>query len=243
MVDTRDLKSLGQKCPCGFDSHLRYFSLTDKIMTRRSFWRLATLIFAALTILLGIYYLRNRHNDKYEYIEMLRIHEAELKYWENKSKLVDEVQTYIESVAPFSDLRAVSLVDECENYSVDLKFVLAQGFIESHFGTAGLASKTNSVWNVGAYTNKSFKDITRKYKYMHPNESIVPYLELLTSKYLTVGCEEELLKKFVDHNGKRFATDTKYEERLSSAYRTIANTTQIDSLQAQVRYWKLRANR
>ncbi len=24
MVDTRDLKSLGQKCPCGFDSRLRH---------------------------------------------------------------------------------------------------------------------------------------------------------------------------------------------------------------------------
>ena len=30
MVDTRDLKSLGQKCPCGFDSRLRHLKeLTD----------------------------------------------------------------------------------------------------------------------------------------------------------------------------------------------------------------------
>ena len=31
MVDTRDLKSLGQKCPCGFDSRPRHLKkeLTD----------------------------------------------------------------------------------------------------------------------------------------------------------------------------------------------------------------------
>lgn len=212
-------------------------------MKTTNLWRIIAITATIVCIVFGAMLIKSKSSIILEHLELVRIHEAELKYWENKSKLVDATQSYIEKVAPTSDLRAVALVDACEDYSVDLKFALAQGFVESHFGTAGLAAKTNSVWNVGAFTNKSFKEITSKYKYAHPNESIVPYLELLTTRYLTSGCEEELLRKYVDHNGKRFATDSKYEERLSSAYRNICNTTQIDSLQAQVRYWKVRANR
>ena len=175
--------------------------------------------------------------------ESNQLKEYELKYWNTKSQLVDEVQNYINTVAPTSDLRACALVDACEKYNIEIKFALAQGEVESHFGTKGLAIKTNSVWNVGAYDSLSFKDITKRYKYNHPNESIRPYLELLTSEYLTAKCEEELLKKFETHGGKRFATEPKYEERLSYKYKTIASTTCIDSLQQQVRYWKVRSNR
>lgn len=175
--------------------------------------------------------------------EIIHTKEAELHYWETKSELVDEVQTYINKVAPTSDLRAVALVDACEEYSVDVLFALAQGQRESHFGTKGLASKTNSVWNVGAYDGKSFKEIVGKYKYKHPNQSIKPYLELLTSKYLTFGCEEALLKNFVDKNGNRFASDPHYEERLCSIYKDIKETTKIDSLSMSLRSWAIKANR
>ena len=178
----------------------------------------------------------------YDY-EANQLEESELKYWETKAQLVDEVQNYINKVAPTSDLRALALIDACEEYSLDVKFVLAQGQRESHFGTKGLAAKTNSVWNVGAYTGLTYAQIMSTYKYSHPNESIKPYLKLLYKKYITADTETSLLEKFVDHNGQRFAADPKYEEQLRYIYKDIGNKTKIDSLTAQLHYWAIKSNR
>ena len=179
------------------------------------------------------------HHD----FEIDQLKEYELKYWETKIQLVDEVQNYINTVAPTSNLRACILVDACEKYNIEVKFALAQGEIESHFGTKGLASKTNSVWNVGAYDDHFYSKIMGTYKYSHPNESIEPYLKLLYEKYLTNEVEEGLLRNFVDHNGNRFASDKNYEERLKYKYKYIGNNTQIDSLTTQLQYWAVKCNR
>ena len=179
------------------------------------------------------------HHD----FEIDQLKEYELKYWETKAQLVDEVQNYINTVAPTSNLRACILVDACEKYNIEVKFALAQGEIESHFGTKGLASKTNSVWNVGAYDGHFYSKIMGTYKYSHPNESIEPYLKLLYEKYLTNEVEEGLLSNFVDHNGNRFASDKNYEERLKYKYKYIGNNTQIDSLTTQLQYWAIKCNR
>ena len=179
------------------------------------------------------------HHD----FEIDQLKEYELKYWETKIQLVDEVQNYINTVAPTSNLRACILVDACEKYNIEVKFALAQGEIESHFGTKGLASKTNSVWNVGAYDDHFYSKIMGTYKYSHPNESIEPYLKLLYEKYLTYETEIGLLKNFVDHNGNRFASDKNYEERLKYKYKYIGNNTQIDSLTTQLQYWAVKCNR
>ena len=201
----------------------------------------------AISIILGIIVIFNIglfigtkivHYD----FESNQLREYELKYCETKSQLVDEVQNYINTVAPTSDLRACVLIDACEKYNIEVKFVLAQGEIESHFGTKGLASKTNSVWNVGAYDGHTFSKIMN-YKYSHPNESIEPYLKLLYNKYLTYETEVGLLKKFVDHDGNRFASDKNYEERLSYKYKYIGNNTRIDSLSSQLNYWRIKCNR
>ena len=179
------------------------------------------------------------HHD----FEIDQLKEYELKYWKTKAQLVDEVQNYINTVAPTSNLRACILVDACEKYNIEVKFALAQGEIESHFGTKGLASKTNSVWNVGAYDDHFYSKIMGTYKYSHPNESIEPYLKLLYEKYLTNEVEEGLLRNFVDHNGNRFASDKNYEERLKYKYKYIGNNTQIDSLTTQLQYWAVKCNR
>ena len=188
-----------------------------------------------------ILFVRNKtiHHD----FEIDQLKEYELKYWETKVQLVDEVQNYINTVAPTSNLRACILVDACEKYNIEVKFALAQGELESHFGTKGLASKTNSVWNVGAYDGHFYSKIMGTYKYSHPNESIEPYLKLLYEKYLTHEVEEGLLRNFVDHNGNRFASDKNYEERLRYKYKYISNNTQIDSLNSQLNYWRVKCNR
>lgn len=166
------------------------------------------------------------------------IRELQVQYNGVKADLVSATQHYIDSVAPNSGLRALILVENCEKYGIPISFTLAQGEVESHFGTKGLAYRTNSIWNVGAYDGHSIMDIS--YKYNNPNDSVVPYLELLLSNYLPNKTVEDLLENFVDINGNRYATDPHYEDKLESKISHIKNHYPIDDLQARLNYYKIR---
>ena len=152
-----------------------------------------------------------------------------LQYERAKCNLVESVQAYIDSIAPMSGLEGIVLVDKCTEYNIDICFVLAQGQKESHFGTQGLARKTNSVWNVFAYDGLSHEDIVSKGKYRSANASIEPYLELLQRRYPKNKSEYDLLNKFVDTDGKRYASASDYESDLRSIYERIKNNTSIDT--------------
>lgn len=167
--------------------------------------------------------------------------QKELDYWEAKAQLVRSVQEYIDKNSSYSALSPLVLVDMCEKYDVDVRFVLAQAHIESHFGTKGLAARTNSVWNVGAYDGLDESQISKRFKYAHPDDSIEPYLKLLKEKYLVDGkTEMDLLKNFVSSDGKRYATYQNYEKEIQNK---LKNMTQIDSCLAEYRYMKLTLNR
>ena len=120
----------------------------------------------------------------------------------------------------------------CCEYNVDIAFVLAQGQIESHFGTAGTARKTNSIFNVGAYDGYSAaKQRANGFGFSHPNESVEPYLILLTNNYLVNGKTiNDLMHVYVNHLGMRYASDTRYECMLRSVYNKINSKTNINSL-------------
>lgn len=190
--------------------------------------------------------LRANHNVKYEkysypYDCMM---EAEIDYLETKTRLTREVQAYIDKVAPTSNVRGYAIVDECEKYGVNICFVLAQAEIESHFGTKGLGSKFNNVFNVDVHDKvKGKKDMNKKYIYKYPNESIEPYLQLLTNKYLVNKLESDLLVKYVDINGARYASDIDYESKLRSKYHTITTETKIVELQGMMRNYAIKCNR
>lgn len=171
------------------------------------------------------------------------VKEAELKYYETKSLLCDEVQKYILSVAPTSNVRGYAIVEECERFNVDIKFVLAQAEIESHFATKGLGYKLNNIFNVGMYDDFSESEIADRYKYDYPNQSIRPYLELLTRKYLVNKLEEDLMDNYVDINGNRYASDIHYESKLREKCAFILMHTKIDSLQKQMHNYALKCNR
>ena len=172
--------------------------------------------------------LKKHHSEKTYSYALDCVKEAEYKYWQCKAELIDEVQNYISSVAPTSNLRGYALVEECEKYGIDICFALAQGEIESHFGTKGLGAKINNVWNVGVFDGKTLSEIHNIYKNQNPNESIRPYLELLSTNYLVNKLEADLLENFVDVNGKRYATYPKYEEALRSKYNYIIENTKIN---------------
>lgn len=178
---------------------------------------------------------QNGYDTATEYIR-----ELQTSYQGVKSNLVDLTQHYIDSVAPNSGLRALILVENCEKYGIPITFTLAQREIESHFGTKGLAFRTNSVWNVGAYDGHSVMDIS--YKYDNPNDSVVPYLELLNNNYLQGKTVEDLLESYVDINGNRYASDKYYESKLKSTLEYIRSHYTIDELQSRLNYYKVRLN-
>ena len=190
--------------------------------------------------------LRANHNIEYEkysypYDCMM---EAELNYSETKCKLVKEVQMYIDRVASTSNLKGYAIVDECEKYGIDICFVLAQGEIESHFGTKGLGGKFNNVFNINVHDKvKGESDMNKKYIYKYPNESIEPYLKLLVDNYLVGKLETDLLNKYVNKNGLRYATDPDYEAKLRGKYNSIVENTNISQLQSQLRNYAIKCNR
>lgn len=181
----------------------------------------------------------HKHNREcgYDYY-----HELELEYWECKSQLVSEVQGYIDFHAPDSDLSAITVVNGCEEYDIDVKFVLVQGLQESHFGTKGLARRTNSVWNVKAYDGLTYDEIGDDGKYQHPDRSVRPYLDLLSRRYLVGKTEEQLLDEFIDVDGNRYASYEFYEKELKVKYAEL-NNTRLDSLTRSLRKHKLALNR
>ena len=172
------------------------------------------------------------------------IKRAELSYWKAREDLVNEVDSYIKSVAPNSALEAFILIEECEKFSIDIKFVLAQAELESCYGTKGLASKTNSVWNLGAFDAIPYERILGRYKYNNPNASIRPYLIQLHETYIVDGVTEyDLLNKFINNQGKRYASDPKYESNLNNIYNKIKDSTRIDEYQEILRFYSIKSNR
>lgn len=166
------------------------------------------------------------------------IRELQTSYQGVKSDLVDLTQHYIDSVAPNSGLRALILVENCEKYGIPVTFTLAQGEIESHFGTKGLAFRTNSVWNVGAYDGHDYSSISHKFS--NPNDSVIPYLDLLTNNYLPGKTVEDLLDSYTDINGNRYASDKYYETKLKDKIKYITDNYRIDEIQERLNYYKVR---
>lgn len=166
------------------------------------------------------------NNTSLEYINSLQKHQKFLQ-------LCECVESYINKKSPKNQLSSQKLVLLCLKYDVDIAFVLAQGQIESMFGVVGIASKTNSVWNIGSYDNRSAEYINRTGRgYDHPNSSIEPYLKTLRNHYLVNGkTEQHLMNNFINTHGQRYATSTNYEPMLRSVYNRIVNTTSIRELQ------------
>lgn len=182
-------------------------------------------------------------NKRCEYTCDVYRDNIELKYQSAKSQVVEEIDKYIKYVAPNSTLNAITLFNLCEEYDIDIKFVLAQGHIESHFGTKGMARKTNSVFNVFAFDGQEYHKISRKGKYDHPDYSIKPYLTLLKDYYIVDNKNEyDLMDKFVNSEGKRYASDPLYESKLKSKFEYISENTKLDELMSNYNMYKIILN-
>lgn len=180
-------------------------------------------IFAGITIPL---YLIKKNENTISRREQIAIKAQRMEEYEiARNQLAIEVDNYISSVAPKANIDAFLMVDLCWQYGVDIRFVLAQGQIESHFATKGTAARTLSIFNVGAYDGHSASRQKRNgFGYSDPNDSIEPYLQLITNEYMVDGkTESDLMQNYVNRLGMRYASNPRYERMLRSVYKRISN--------------------
>ena len=232
-----------------------WFTLSDEAKERLQIWCLIGVVIVCITFIIKLgdlavdalnsqvvavdTYTNETHcRDSY-------VHRLESKYDAAREALAIEVDKYINTVAPNADIDALNLIDLCSEYNVDLRLALAQGHVESHFGTKGTAARTNSIFNVGAYDGYSAeKQIKNGYGYKHPDYSVEPYLRLLTTRYLIDGkTEEDLLENFVDSAGHRYASCTTYESMLKSKWDKMDSIANISGTYGVYRKYKLKLGR
>lgn len=180
-----------------------------------------------------------------EHTRDVYVHRLESKFDASREALAVEVDKYIKTVAPTSVVDALNLIDLCSEYNVDLRLALVQGHLESHFATKGTAARTYSIFNVGAFDGHSAeKQKKNGYGYKHPDYSVEPYLKLLTTDYLVDGKTElDLLNKFVNKNGKRYASSTTYESMLKDRWEKIDEVANITQTYETYKMYKLMLGR
>ncbi len=173
-----------------------------------------------------------------EYTYNIQRENVELMYDGARADLVQCIDSTIRSYAPTTCMNGLEILRQCEEGNIDLFFVLAQGHLESHFGTRGMALKTNSVFNVFAYDGHDYQRINKKGKYKHPDLSLIPYIKLLNDKYLVDGkTEKDLMMNFVDINGHRYASSEDYENNLTNMYnRYISNERLMNCYKSYTKY-------
>ena len=201
---------------------------------------ISLIVILIIFIFVLCFYPFNTKNNKYNPLYVQTCMHT-LKYNAAKLELINEVDNYIKSIASQSSLDGYVIVEECMNNGIDICFVLAQGEQESHFGTAGLARRTNSVFNVYAFDGQSHDEISEKGKYKNTNYSVAPYIELLKNDYLVDGkTEYDLMDgQYINKNGARYASSETYEKSLLDKYTKIRQRTKIDSLSQETNKYKL----
>ena len=215
-----------------------------KILNKRNRARIykttLVMLFTVLILLLMIGQCRH-YRTQYRYSNL---EEIELSYWNCKYEIIEDMNSFVQSKVENTNMSSLMLLNLCDKYNIDVRLPLSQGLIESHYGTKGLAFKTNSIFNMGAYDGWKYDKILGIYKYTHPNMSIEPYLKSLSNNYLTEGkTEADLLKNFVNSNGSRYASYKGYESELRLTWGEINSTTRLDSLLQEYNYYKLELNR
>ena len=173
------------------------------------------------------------------------VHRLESKFYASREALAVEVDKYIKTVAPKSCVDALNMIDLCSLYNVDLRLALVQGHLESHFATKGTAARTYSIFNVGAYDGHSAKrQIKNGFGYSHPDYSVEPYLKLLVNDYLVNGVTElDLLQKYINKDGKRYASSTTYEAQLRDLWNKIDTVADITNTYETYLMYKLQLGR
>ena len=135
--------------------------------------------------------------------------------WNIDSKKINELtDEQVDEISKmFFDLTPEKLVEICDKHGFDLPLAVAQAYIESLFGKMGRASRTNSVWNQGAYDDGRDMCV-----FSNADDSIEPYITLVLRDYM-FGTKTymDLLKPggYVNSKGMRYASSPDYETKLN----------------------------
>lgn len=111
-----------------------------------------------------------------------------------------------------TDLKPETLVRASIEKGFDLPFLMAVAHQESCFGATPRAQRTNSVFSEGSWDNGK-NTVT----YSDPNDSVYGYIDLMNRSYIVNGKTLfDLLAPgaFVNGIGKRYASDTNYENKI-----------------------------
>lgn len=164
--------------------------------------------------------------EKIDSVKMDSIHKDSILTLKTqlKKELIDETEKWIKKKHPNSHQGIPSyLVEVGLEKDIDICFMMSQTQLETNYGQLGIG-KMNS--------KKSLFGVYRRFPNYH--ESIDYYSNLLLTSYLVNGkTENDLMKNYVNKNGKRYAENRKYESHLIKVYKEIVNMTNIQKLQIQ----------
>lgn len=154
----------------------------------------------------------------------------------------NEVQSYIDKYSDGkSPITAQDVIDVSAKYGVPVELILAQGRLESNFGTKGRGARTKNIYNVGNYTagDTMPKDSAEQKAVSREMEDwtsgLEAYAKLLKEDYMPEdGNWNTLLdEEFVNKDGNRYATDDKYETTLKSLISDIYKLNNEKSVSSQ----------
>ena len=142
-----------------------------------------------------------------------------------KNDLTNEVSTYILNNSRHTDTLFVTeisehIVNRALDNHIDICFILAQGHLETGFGSYGIGKSKKSIFGVYKHHNNYI-------------ECIDYYICLLRSNYLVNKTEKQLMNNYVNKHGYRYAEDKKYEHWLKNYYSKVNKSTSISELQSK----------
>ena len=141
-----------------------------------------------------------------------------------KNDLTKEVRNYILDNSKHTNVSFVTeisehIVNRALDNHIDICFILAQGHLETGFGSYGIGKSKKSIF--GVY-NKHYESYT---------ECVDYYVYLLRKSYLVNKTEKQLMNNYVNKNGYRYAEDKMYEHKLKKYYSKVNKSTSISELQ------------
>lgn len=140
-----------------------------------------------------------------------------------RERIIGDIWEYMEESAARAGLNPYLIeitpeyiLDLVEHTGFDLPLLLAQARQESCFGLTNRAKRTNSVFSMG-----SFDDGRDTCTFDTQDESVDYYIERMLSDYLSSSTVGQLLRKFVNYRGDRYASDPHYEDKIRSIRKSV----------------------
>lgn len=160
-------------------------------------------------------------------------------YYHNKNLLTTEVKEWVDKNCPNHKVDIDYFVQSCITNNLPIDAVVAQCYLETHFGTIGECKKlgTHSIFGVGHYGNGVVKK-----RYPNDNMAVADYIRKVRHDYLgwdrndkyhnTLTYNDLLHNEFKRcDNGMRYAGGSHYEESILKVIDRLRNETNIYELE------------